>query len=341
MAERRPSAEQVESAGNGGLLQCAIDTDTSSAPPVEQFDLFRSWYVGVAEPLAPPEGARSFPAHQQVWSIGPLTLMHLALPNYLYRYRHLRNPFRDDWYLAITLPKDRNHGGRPEFGRMSVQSLVDPLDSVSEDNESIAVIMPRDLPFIQDSRIAISEHFKDLLGEYVVALHRTLASLKSADVEPLARATNSLLAACLAPSRDHVAEARRPIEAVIMRRASKLIAEHLADPELTPEFVCREIGISRSSLYRIFEPVGGISSHIRRMRLRKTRDALASATDGRTISAIAEKWGFTDPSSYSRLFRREFGMSPRELRAEGRQGEEFVSPADDAHLLRNLLLRTS
>lgn len=341
MPDRRPSTEQVENAENEGLLQCAIDTDTSSAPPADQFDLFRSWYAGVAEPLAPPEGARSFPAHQKVWSIGKLTLMHLALPNYLYRYRHLRNPFRDDWYLAISLPRNRNHGGRPEYGRMTVQSLVDPFDSVSEDNESIAVIMPRDLPFIQDSRIAISEELKQLLGEYVVALHRTLPNLKSTNAERLATATASLLAACLAPSRDHFAEAQRPIEATIMRRASKIISENLADPELTPEFVYRKVGMSRSNLYRIFEPVGGISNYIRLARLRKTRDALANGPDGRTISAIAERWGFTDPSSYSRQFRKEFGMSPREVRAEGWQGDRSASPAEEAHLLRNLLLRNS
>ncbi len=48
-----------------------------------------------------------------------------------------------------------------------------------------------------------------------------------------------------------------------------------------------------------------------------TRDALADSSDRRSISRIAEEWGFTDPPAFSRAFRHEFGVSPREAREEG------------------------
>jgi AraC-like DNA-binding protein len=70
-------------------------------------------------------------------------------------------------------------------------------------------------------------------------------------------------------------------------------------------------------LYRIFEPLGGVSTYIRQQRLLKTRDALADSSDRRSISRIAEEWGFVDPSAYSRAFRHEFGISPSEARQEG------------------------
>jgi AraC-like DNA-binding protein len=109
-----------------------------------------------------------------------------------------------------------------------------------------------------------------------------------------------------------------------MERARRFIGHNLADPDLTPEMLCTELGVSRSRLYRLFEPLGGISAYIRRQRLLKTGDALSDSSDRRSISRIAEEWGFTDPSAYSRTFRHEFGMSPSEAREEGWGGRGYV-----------------
>ncbi len=75
-----------------------------------------------------------------------------------------------------------------------------------------------------------------------------------------------------------------------------------------------------SRLYRLFEPFGGISSYIRRQRLLRTRDALSDSSDTRPIARIAEQWGFFDASAYSRTFRYEFGISPRDAREAGWDG---------------------
>lgn len=77
------------------------------------------------------------------------------------------------------------------------------------------------------------------------------------------------------------------------------------------------LGVSRSRLYRIFEPLGGVASYIRRQRLLRTRDALSDIADTRSISRIAEEWGFVDASAYSRTFEHEFGISPKEARDIG------------------------
>ena len=51
---------------------------------------------------------------------------------------------------------------------------------------------------------------------------------------------------------------------------------------------------------------------------------LADSMDGRPISAIAEEWGFVDASTYSRMFKKEFGLSPKEARVEGWQGAKHA-----------------
>ena len=55
-------------------------------------------------------------------------------------------------------------------------------------------------------------------------------------------------------------------------------------------------------------------------RLQAAHRALSDPSDGRTIVKIAEDVGMFDASTFSRIFRREFGVSPRELRAAALSG---------------------
>lgn len=332
------TAKLSDAADGDESLRCTIEMDTSSVLPADQFDLFRSWNAGVAEVALLDEENRSFLAHQTVWSLGRLTFTHLKVPDVRYGWRHLSRPVIDNWYLHLPLQKVRAVEENLALRPLSLRSLADPFACVSERNDHLALYIPRNLHFIQSPRIEVSENAKKFLADYMLLLHRSLPGLRSVDQPHIAAATTNLLAACLMPSRDHTAEAQRPIEAVIMHRVSQIVATHLANSALTPELLCREIGVSRSSLYRIFEPLGGVSTYIRRARLRKTRDSLVDISDGRPISTIAEQWGFMDASAYSRMFRKEFGMSPREARAEGWSGMKFARLTNGMPTLHSLLL---
>lgn len=341
MAFDQPPAsatEQFEKASKDARLRCTIEMDTRSVPPAEQFDLFRSWNAGIAEIKLLQEKSRPFLAHQMVWSLGVLTFTHLNVPDVRYGWHHLRRPAIDNWCLHLPLPKSRPPEDNLEVEDLVLQSFADPFECVFERSDHLALCIPRNLHFIRSSRIEVREHSKRFLMDYMLLLYRSLPDLRSTDVPHIATATTSLLAACLMPSHDHIAEAQRPIEVVIMNRASRIIAKHLADPALMPDLLCREIGVSRSGLYRIFEPVGGVSTYIRRARLRKTCDMLTDSSDGRPISAIAEQWGFMDPSTYSRMFKKEFGVSPREVREEGGLSVKATRPTDGTPTLRSLLL---
>ena len=317
-------------------LTCSIEMDTSSAPPTEQFELFRSWYAGLADVRPAQLAPLPFLVRQMAWSLGRSTLTYLSAPEASFAWQNLRTPTMDGWCVHLTLPRTRHRSGSMSDA-LSLHSLADPFAGRSETSDHLALFVPRNLRTMQSSRVVLREEARRFLVEYLTLLFRSLPGLRRTDVAHIGEATTSLLAACLAPSRDHAAEAQRPIEAAIMSRASRIIREHLANPALTPSLICREVGVSRSRLYRIFEPIGGVSTHIRRERLRRTRDALENSSDRRPISIIAEQWGFWDPSAYSRMFKKEFGVSPSEARAGGLRG---VVPArsTDASTLRDLLL---
>src|SRR5260370_34573155 len=74
--------------------------------------------------------------------------------------------------------------------------------------------------------------------------------------------------------------------------------------------------ISERHLYNILGASGiTLADWIRKQRLERCRnDIAASASHATPIASIARRWGFTDPSSFTRMFKNAYGMSPPESR---------------------------
>jgi AraC-like DNA-binding protein len=94
------------------------------------------------------------------------------------------------------------------------------------------------------------------------------------------------------------------------------IETHLYDPCLTPTRVAQSCRITPRYLHHLFaaseETVG---HYLLRRRLEECARALASGVQlGRTVAAIAFDYGFNSPTHFGRVFRRKFGMTPREYR---------------------------
>jgi len=96
------------------------------------------------------------------------------------------------------------------------------------------------------------------------------------------------------------------------------IRRHLADQDLGPSVVASANGISVRYLHRLFEESGvSVSGFIRAERLRRIRGDLANPLyRGQTIAAIGARWGIPDQRHLSRLFRREFALTPRDARRQ-------------------------
>lgn len=96
-----------------------------------------------------------------------------------------------------------------------------------------------------------------------------------------------------------------------MVEAARLVDERLLDPDLGAESLMTALGLSRSSLYRAFRPVGGVQAYIRQRRLENARDVLAARTGPRpTVGEVAHSHGFASDSHFSRAFRKVFGYPP-------------------------------
>jgi len=90
------------------------------------------------------------------------------------------------------------------------------------------------------------------------------------------------------------------------------------DPSLSLEKVAGANGISLRYLHLLFSGCEmSASEWIWNRRLQLAYDRLASL-DGRSITSIAFEHGFNSPNHFSTMFKRKYGMSPRDV-ARNRQ----------------------
>ncbi|GAB5378324.1 MAG: hypothetical protein AcusKO_47860 [Acuticoccus sp.] len=96
--------------------------------------------------------------------------------------------------------------------------------------------------------------------------------------------------------------------AAAMRR---FVEEHIGPDHLDVDVIGRATGASRASVYRVFQPEGGVNRAILRRRLNAALVDVATSTSARNgIADAARLWGIGDASRFSRACRREFGYSP-------------------------------
>ncbi len=123
------------------------------------------------------------------------------------------------------------------------------------------------------------------------------------------------------------ANVRKPsnLKAYHVTRIRSYVQDNLRDPELTIQTVAAALGMSADHLSRLFrsEPVP-LSRAIWKMRLDGCRRDLGDPRLAeRGVSHVAFSWGFNNAAHFSRSFRDEFGMSPREWRDAACQHSEL------------------
>jgi AraC-like DNA-binding protein len=94
-----------------------------------------------------------------------------------------------------------------------------------------------------------------------------------------------------------------------------LIEQQLDDPELGPRMIAQQAGFSVRFVQLLFAEQGTTpTAYIRRRRLQRAADILASSKERVSITALALDVGFNDLSTFCRDFRRQFGMAPSRYR---------------------------
>jgi AraC-like DNA-binding protein len=107
-----------------------------------------------------------------------------------------------------------------------------------------------------------------------------------------------------------------PARGLTCEHVKKLIGAELRNPALSVQGVAAAAGVTTRYLQLLFAEEGECASeYIRRERLRACLLDLRRADyDHRSITEIAFSWGFNSAAHFSSVFRKEFGLSPRDYR---------------------------
>jgi len=245
------------------------------------------------------------------------------------------------------------YDGRAASSALGTIRLIDmarPFDMVTETYETVHLVLSRTVLEPQTAELdfhgcVVSEESPSgrLLGSHIRATWASVAAMSTSDLTLAGKAAAALTSAVIlahgAPARDTI----RPVEKMLLASAQRFVVQNLSNADLTPETVRRHLGVSRSLLYKAFEPVGGVSAFIQARRLDQAFDEiLGDQAEQYTLAEVGYRLGFRSDAHFSRAFRARFGMTPGRLRALGeparRQGLSAIERPDDVFAwLRGLL----
>jgi AraC family transcriptional activator of tynA and feaB len=143
--------------------------------------------------------------------------------------------------------------------------------------------------------------------DFVLAAFSEAAELSANSAAGVAESLIDLL---LLPLREADTAFDRSGPEAMYVRAQAFIREHLRDPDLCIDQISASLGCTKRYLHMLFSERGiTVSDYIWRARLQHCRQELENY-GGKTITDVAFSWGFSSSSHFSRVFRKNFGVSP-------------------------------
>ena len=102
----------------------------------------------------------------------------------------------------------------------------------------------------------------------------------------------------------------------LLERVMKVINKNIGNSDLSVDAIAEEVGLSRVHLHRKMKELTGQTPHdfIRNIRLKQAANLLAS--HNMNITEVMYACGFNNAASFSTIFKKFYGMSPRDYMNE-------------------------
>lgn len=102
----------------------------------------------------------------------------------------------------------------------------------------------------------------------------------------------------------------------LLHKIVEIMEEHLEDTDFNVNQLCKMVHLSHMHFIRKVKQLTGKKpiDLLKSFRLKRAKDLLAQ--NNLSISEVAYKVGYDLPNSFSRAFKKEFGMSPKEFAAQ-------------------------
>ncbi|MCP8938237.1 helix-turn-helix transcriptional regulator [Alsobacter sp. SYSU M60028] len=267
------------------------------------------------------------------WMLGAgmvLSETRVGWANFQRDVHRRRRDHIDHWVLRV-IRRGKGRLRHPGFevttgpGDLVLFSASDTWSADWRDVEWVSLCFPRDFDLRLTSGLdSLPRGLQQgtgaaLLADLMLLLPARAAAAPPEELPCLAAIVQSAISSCLLAGRDtHVQISAASATAFAKERVRRAILRDIASSRLTPARLAFAAGLSRSALYRLFEPEGGVARYVRNIRLSLAHAALQDpASSHKTIAMIAEEHGFPDPPEFSRAFRAQFRITPSEVRKTG------------------------
>ena len=102
-------------------------------------------------------------------------------------------------------------------------------------------------------------------------------------------------------------------------RLNKIISENIDNPELDQELLCKEMGMSRASLFNKMKHItgAGAKEYITKIRIEKAKALIENTT--LNIAEISDKTGFASQSYFSTAFKNSTGLTPSQYKQQNKK----------------------
>ena len=191
-----------------------------------------------------------------------------------------------------------------------------------ENFSCLSVKIPRDLlrPMLKDPKAATSKPIANqspinmAIKHYIHFLLKTSKDQIDSDQSRLY--LDNLLGLIVAGTSQEKISAKKIDRENKFSRIKRFINANLDDPELSPVKVAEHFFISVSYVHKLFKKNQlTFGNYLRKQRLECAAMTLQNkSNDTHTISEVAYHLGFNDLSHFWRLFKKHYGMTPREYR---------------------------
>ncbi|WP_143684834.1 helix-turn-helix domain-containing protein [Variovorax sp. KK3] len=305
-----------------------VRTESSSFDAGERFDRWRNGIAGTFNVSVPPgTRAEDFNFDISFWQFGKLLLSdsHFGPRLQTRTQRNIRGDHLDHYRFILqtegVLRNDAD-GVRHQVGpgEILVSDMAREESYECDAGANIVVFVPRELLDEALPRAFDLHGFKprgasaNMLADHLRSLVRISSMVSVQQAPALTQATVNLLAASVLPSSVNIDHARPVADSTLLRQVCRYIDLHLTEPDLSADGIAAFFKMSRTTLYRMLEPMGGVGHYVRERRLARVHALLESATSRIYLGRVAEDHGFKSATHFSRAFREQFGYAPNEVR---------------------------
>ena len=296
----------------------------------EQIDRYSQHMSGWTADLI--ERGATRPVESRVWSLGTVVLTWNDFPaRRVARSAAQARADQLDHYQVhlplgatnVRLSVDGGNETTLSPGHPVMVDLSRPYEICQGSGPTIQAYLPRELldeilPAPGDLHgKQLNGSIATILADLLRSLTKSLPTMRIVEATDVAKSTMHLVAASLASTAQPLQKLGPAVESTLLRQACRFIEVHLAEPDLNTAHLCAALGLSRATVYRLFEPYGGVACHIRERRLVRIHEAIVGSKQHLPLARLAEDHGFKSATQFSRAFREHFGHSPSEAAAIG------------------------